>query len=128
MPEIFRRLRYLFHRGRFDRELASDMEFHREMAALEGGMPLGSPLHLREEAREAWGWMWLEHFSQDVRFALRMLRRSPGFSILAVLCLTLGIGATTSVFSWIEGILLGPFPAVGKQDRLAAIAGIARGR
>ena len=56
-----------------------------------------------------------------------MLRRSPGFSILAVLCLTLGIGATTSVFSWIEGILLRPFPLVGNQDRLVAVCGLNRG-
>src|SRR5712671_5643538 len=112
MGEFLRRLRYLLNRRRFDRELAGDMEFHREMAANGGGMPFGSALRLREEAREAWGWMWLEHLSQDVHFALRMLRRSPGFSILAVLCLTLGIGATTSVFSWIEGILLRPFPLV----------------
>jgi predicted permease len=127
MSELFRRLRYLFNRRRFDRELASDMDFHREMAARAGGMPLGSPLHLREEAREAWGWMWLEHLSQDVRFALRMLRRSPGFSILAVLCLTLGIGATTSVFSWIEGILLRPFPLVAGQERMMAVTGTNRG-
>jgi predicted permease len=56
-----------------------------------------------------------------------MLRRSPGFSILAILCLTLGIGATTSVFSWIEGILLRPFPLVQNQNRLVAVCGLNRG-
>jgi len=64
---------------------------------------------------------------QDLRFGIRMLRRSPGFSILAILCLTLGIGANTSVFSWIEGILLRPFPAVANQDRLFVLGGTARG-
>jgi predicted permease len=62
----------------------------------------------------------------DLRFGLRMLRRSPGFSLLAILCLTLGIGATTSVFSWIEGILLRPFPLVANQDRMVAITGTDR--
>src|ERR1041384_2139442 len=55
-----------------------------------------------------------------------MLRRSPGFSLLAILCLTFGIGATTAVFSWIEGILLRPFPVVANQDRLVAITGTDR--
>ena len=55
-----------------------------------------------------------------------MLRRSPGFSLLAILCLTLGIGATTSVFSWIEGILLRPFPLVANQDRMIAMTGTDR--
>ena len=64
---------------------------------------------------------------QDVRFGFRMLRRSPGFSLLAILCLTLGIGANTCVFSWIEGILLRPFPAVANQDRLFVLGGTARG-
>jgi macrolide transport system ATP-binding/permease protein len=63
---------------------------------------------------------------QDLRFALRTLRRSPGFLVLAVLCLTFGIGATTSVFSWIEGILLRPFPKVATQDRMVAMAGTDR--
>ena len=64
---------------------------------------------------------------QDLRFGFRMLRRSPGFSTLAILCLTLGIGATTAVFSWIEGILLRPFPLVAHQERMMAIAGTDRG-
>src|SRR5271169_787476 len=127
MGEVFRRILYLLRQRRLDRDLASDMEVHREMAALAGGAPLGNTLRLREEAREVWGCMWLEHLSQDVRFALRMLRRSPGVSILAVLCLTLGIGATTSVFSWIEGILLRPFPLVAHQERMMAVAGTERG-
>jgi len=62
----------------------------------------------------------------DLRFGLRMLRRSAAFSLLAVLCLALGIGATTTVFSWIEGILLRPFPAIANQDRMVAIAGTSR--
>src|SRR5450755_5021478 len=62
----------------------------------------------------------------DLRFGLRMLRRSAAFSLLAVLCLALGIGATTTVFSWIEGILLRPFPAIANQNRLVAIAGTSR--
>src|SRR5215470_356962 len=63
---------------------------------------------------------------QDLRFGFRMLLRSPGFSILAILCLTLGIGATTSVFSWIEGISLRPFPLVANQERMMAVVGTSR--
>ena len=64
---------------------------------------------------------------QDLRYGLRQLWRSPGFSSLAILCLTLGIGANTAVFSWIEGILFRPYPAVAHQERLLALAGTARG-
>jgi predicted permease len=56
-----------------------------------------------------------------------MLSRHPGFSILAVVCLTVGIGATAAVFSWIEGILLRPYPLVVEQERLAAMTGTNRG-
>jgi len=62
----------------------------------------------------------------DVRYGVRMLRRNPGFSILAILCLTLGIGANAAVFSWVEGILFRPYPAVTHQERLFAVAGRAR--
>ncbi len=69
----------------------------------------------------------VENFLQDLRFGLRMLRRSPGFSALAILCLTLGIGANAAVFSWIEGILFRPYPLVAHQERLVALTGTARG-
>src|SRR5256714_12026854 len=64
---------------------------------------------------------------QDLRYGFRMLRRSPGFSLLAILCLTLGIGANAAVFSWIEGILLRPYPLVVDQDRIVAVVGTNRG-
>jgi macrolide transport system ATP-binding/permease protein len=69
----------------------------------------------------------IETTLQDLRFGLRMLRRDPGFSILALLCLTLGIGANAAVFSWVEGILFRPYPLVTHQERLLALTGTARG-
>jgi predicted permease len=80
-----------------------------------------------EVTRDTWGSRWLGDLWQDVRFGFRMLRRSPGFSILAILCLTLGIGANAAVFSWIEGILFRPYPLVAHQERLLALTGTARG-
>ena len=69
----------------------------------------------------------MQTFLQDLRFGFRMLRRSPGFSILAILCLTLGIGTTAAVFSWIEGILVRPYPLVAHQDRMFALNATTRG-
>src|SRR6201981_177651 len=66
-------------------------------------------------------------FFQDLRFGFRMLRRSPGFSVLAILCLTLGIGTNAAVLSWIEGILVRPYPLVPHQDRMFALGGTTRG-
>src|SRR3989454_2204807 len=69
----------------------------------------------------------METFFQDLRFGFRMLWRTPGFSILAILCLTLGIGTNAAVFSWIEGILIRPYPLVAHQDRMFALIGTTRG-
>ncbi|HEY2848572.1 MAG TPA: ABC transporter permease, partial [Gemmatimonadaceae bacterium] len=64
---------------------------------------------------------------QDIKYGVRMLRRAPAVSAIAILCLALGIGANAAVFSWMEGILLRPYPGVANQDQLVAVAGTAKG-
>jgi predicted permease len=108
MNEFFRRIWYLMNRRRLALELESEMEFHREMAAREGRSNLGNALHLREESRDAWGWTWTERLSQDVRYAMRMLRRSPGFTLAAVTMLAIGIGVNVAVFGFFDLMVLRP--------------------
>ena len=78
-----------------------------------------------ENTRAVWIAVWVDQLLQDVRFGLRLLRRNAGFSAIAILCLTLGIGANTAVLSWIEGVLLRPYPLVLDEDRVFVIAGTA---
>src|SRR6202166_2021943 len=82
---------------------------------------------LPDDLREPRSLNLAENFLQDLRFGFRMLLRNPGFSILAVLCLTVGIGANAAVFSWIEGVLLRPYPKVAHQEQLMVLAGTSRG-
>ena len=110
MSELIRRLRYLLNRPRLDQELASDMEFHREMAARVGGVPFGNTLRLREESRDAWGWTWVERLSQDLRYGVLQLRRSPGFSLAAILMLAVGIGVNVAAFGFFNLMALRPMP------------------
>src|SRR5215813_13122286 len=69
----------------------------------------------------------MQTFLQDLRFGLRVLWRNPGFTILAILCLTVGIGTNAAVLSWIEGILIRPYPLVADQDRMFALNATTRG-
>src|ERR1700687_3189796 len=145
MRELFRtfthRLAALFLRRRLEDDLDKELRSHLEMAVelnLRKGM---TPEDARGEARRSFGGVeqtkenyrdqrglpMIETTLQDLRFGFRMLRRSPGFSILAILCLTLGIGANAAVFSWVEGILFRPYPAVTHQEQLFALTGTARG-
>lgn len=110
MGELFRRIRYLIHRRCFEAELARDMEFHREMAARAGRANFGNALFIEQQAREAWGWSWLDDLLHDFRYAGRTLSRSPGFAAIAILTMALGIGATTAIFSVIDATLLHPLP------------------
>ena len=87
----------------------------------------GGVEQIKEAAREQRVWRWADEFLQDVRFGARMLSRTPAFSILAILCLTLGIGTNAAVLSWIEGILVRPYPLVAHQDRMFALIGTMRG-
>ena len=135
------RLRSLLFSKRVDQELNDELRDHVELQTQEnmarGLSPeaaryaalraLGGLTQIEEECREQRAVGMVENFIQDLRYGLRQLRRSPGFFVLALSCLTLGIGANTAVFSWIEGTLFRPYPAVAHQERLVAIGGTSPG-
>jgi predicted permease len=110
MTDLYRRLRYLLTRRRSERELADEMAFHREMLSRDGGRPFGNTLRLREEARDAWGWTWVDRLAQDLRYAVRMLWRSPGFTAVAILMLGIGIGLNIAVFGFLNAVVFSPLP------------------
>lgn len=131
------RLRSLLRKNKSDLDLSEELQFHLQNQideyVAQGMNPqearhaacrsLGGIEQVKEECREARQVNLVDNFLQDLRYGLRMLRRSPGFTVLVILCLTLGIGANAVVFSWVEGILMRPYPLVSHQERLVALAG-----
>jgi predicted permease len=98
MMELLRRLSYLWNRRRLEREMAEEMAYHRELMSPERRTNFGDDLRLREDAREAWGWTWLDRLHQDLTYGARVLRNAPGFTLTALLVLVLGIGVPLSAF------------------------------
>ena len=93
-----------------------------EDARIAAARRFGNALRLKEESVDAWGWRWLEQFAQDLRFACRTLIKAPGFTVIIVLTLALATGATTAIFSIVNGVLLRPLP-FADPDRLVQIYG-----
>jgi putative ABC transport system permease protein len=136
LSTLGRRLRALLRSDQLERGLDEEMRLHMEMrrdrleaaglspddAREAARRRFGNPLRIREESIDAWGWRWLEQLGQDVRFAARTLRKNPGFTATVVLTLLLATGATTSIFSIVNGVLLRPLP-FADPDRLVQIYG-----
>ncbi|MGO9841664.1 MAG: ADOP family duplicated permease [Candidatus Acidiferrales bacterium] len=118
-------LKQLFSRNRLYKDLEEEVAFHLEERVDElvaTGMPkkqaevqakreFGNVSLLKQTAREAWGWKWLDDLLVDLRFGVRMLRKNPVLTLAAVLTLALGIGANTAIFTLLYGLVLRSVPA-----------------
>lgn len=124
IAKLWRRFLFLTRRTRMDDDLAEEMRLHVELraarlqqqgldpagAALTARQRFGNTAVLRETSHDSWGWRWLDETTQDLRFGLRMLTRTPAFSVAVIVTLGLGIGASTAIFNVVNGVLLQGLP------------------
>jgi len=126
----------LLRRRKMEDQLEKELRFHLDQhvgeliarglspdeARRQSRLALGGPEQVKENCRDARGTRWLEDLQQDCRYAIRMLQKQPRFAVVALLTLALGIGATTVMFTVINGVLLKPLP-YSDSDKLVAVNG-----
>jgi hypothetical protein len=108
---IWRRLLFWARRGQLGRELAEELEFHLQVkGAEESPQGMGNLTLAKEESRDMWGFVWIDDLLHDIRYALRIFSRNPGFACIAIFSLALGIAGNTAIFSIINALLIKPLP------------------
>ena len=121
----------LLRRSQMEAQLEKELRFHLDehasalisrghspkQARREARLAIGGPEQVKEKCRDARGTRWAEELLQDSRYALRTFRQKPGFSVITLLILVLGIGATTVMFAVVNSVLLRPLP-YPEADRL----------
>jgi predicted permease len=136
LNELARRVRGWFTQDQVARDLNDEMQAHvalREEKLRASGMSpadarrvargrFGNMRRLQDEGVDAWGWRWLEQLGQDIRFGARMLIKSPAVTIVGIVTLALATGATTAIFSVLNGVVLRPLP-FAEPDRLVQVYG-----
>jgi macrolide transport system ATP-binding/permease protein len=132
MNPNLRKIRWLFARRRREADIASELAFHLEEEGQERGhdaalRDLGNVGLIKEETRAMWGWTWIEHLMQDVRYALRTMLRNPAFAALATLSLALGIGANSAIYSLMDAVVMRWLP-VHDPGSLALLQWHSKGR
>src|SRR5580698_9478484 len=133
MNQLAMKIRMLFSRNKAAAQLDDELRFHIDrqieenraagMSAEEARQAalrtFGNPTLLRDQARATWSWAWLESLLRDLRIGLRTLARTPGFTLIAIGVMALGIGSNVAIFAVVRSVLLNPLPYRDPQQLMA---------